>query len=136
MAQHVKRLVWLAEALLLAEFASKPAPKCLTSLQFDLPTLIKERARNSSCARTAFFLAVMHHNVGHLEEAFQAYGQRLTMGGSPEEVYESHLRRVSVSGASAGSPLFYIYGVADGALVLGCRQGVGVRNSTGKRARS
>ena len=64
-------------------------------LQFDLPILIKEHAKNSGCRRTAFFLAVMHHNVGHLEEAFQAYGQRLTMGGTPEELYESHLRRVS-----------------------------------------
>lgn len=67
------------------------------SLQFDLPTLVKERVRNASCERTAFFLAVMHHNVGHLEEAFQAYGQRLTMGGTPEELYESHLRRVSLT---------------------------------------
>ncbi len=66
-------------------------------LQFDLPTLMKERARNASCERTAFFLAVMHHNVGHLEEAFKAYGQRLTMGGTPEELYECHLRRVSLT---------------------------------------
>ena len=57
---------------------------------------MKERARNASCERTAFFLAVMHHNVGHLEEAFKAYGQRLTMGGPPEELYECHLRRVSL----------------------------------------
>ena len=66
----------------------------LCFLQFDLPRLLQEREANPNCSRTAFFLAVIAHNVLDLDLAFKSYGDRLTMGGNPEELYESHLRRV------------------------------------------
>lgn len=67
--------------------------------ELDLRLLTEERARRPTDTRTAFYLAQTHECLGDLRAAFDAYEERVEMGGWREEVYESLFRMARVDQA-------------------------------------
>lgn len=68
----------------------------------DLPLLLKEHERNPADTRTVFYLGQTYDLIGDVDNALATYQQRIVMGGWQQEVFESHLRRVShLEGSSA-----------------------------------
>ena len=53
----------------------------------DLRLLTGELERDPDNARTVFYLAQTHKDLGHLEESIDLYRRRAAMGGWPEEVF-------------------------------------------------
>ena len=61
----------------------------------DLPLLLREHERSPADTRTVFYLGQTYDLIGDTVNALATYQKRIDMGGWQQEVFESHLRRVS-----------------------------------------
>ena len=77
-------------------FSYGPFKRTCALGQVDLPLLQKEHQDNPSDARIVFYLAQTLDLIGESQPALDMYQKRIDMRGWVGEVFEAHMRRVSV----------------------------------------